>query len=332
MIHIHAARGARTIIEKCAFVKEGESVFVVSDFESFPEAALIAETAVAAGANLTMGVMSMRELDGQEPEKTVASAMKEAEVVLMAVRKSLAHTNASKAALASGARVLSLTAISMDLLASSAFKADFKKAAPLCEKFAEIFTNGDLLTITSKEGTNFTTSLNGRKGNAHKCLVEKAGQFSSAPNIEASFSPVENTSSGVFVADASIPYLGIGALSSPVTFVIKDGAVVEVRGGREAEKIKRIWQEQNDPNVYNIAQVSVGLNPEVPEAIGTLGCNYDEGAFGTMHIGIGTSTNLGGTIKASTHFDAVMRHPTLMVDGETLIRDGMVLLKYGTVG
>ena len=331
MIHIHAARGARTIIEKCAFVKEGESVFVVTDFESFPEAALIAETAVAAGANLTMGVMSMRELDGQEPEKTVASAMQEAEVVLMVVRKSLAHTNASKAALASGARVLSLTAISMDLLASSAFKADFKKAAPLCDKFAKIFTNGDLLNITSKEGTNFTTSLKGRKGNAHKCLVEKAGQFSAAPNIEASFSPVEHTSSGIFVADASIPYLGIGALSSPVTFVIKDGAVVEVRGGREAEKITKIWHEQNDPNVYNIAQISVGLNPEVPEAIGTLGCNYDEGAFGTVHIGIGTSTNLGGTIKATTHFDAVMRHPTLMVDGETLIRDGMVLLN-GTVG
>ena len=99
-----------------------------------------------------------------------------------------------------------------------------------------------------------------------------------------------------------------------------------MRGGREAEKIKRIWQEQNDPNVYNIAQVAVGLNPEVSEAIGTLGCNYDEGAFGTMHIGIGTSANLGGVIKASTHFDAVMSHPTLAVDGEILIRDGLVLL------
>jgi len=325
MKRIPAAKGARTIIETCASVKEGESVFLITDFETFPEATLIAEAAVAAGANLTMGVMAMRELDGQEPEKTLASAMKEADVVLMAVRKSLGHTSASKVALASGARVLSLTAISMDLLASQAFKADFKKAAPLCERFCEIFSKGDSLTITSKEGTNFTTSLKGRNGNAHKCLIEKSGQFSAAPNIEANISPIENTSNGIFVADASIPYLGIGALSSPVTFVIKDGAVIEVRGGREAEKIKRVWQEQNDSNVYNIAQVAVGLNPKVPEAIGTLGCNYDEGAYGTMHIGIGTSTNLGGTIKASTHFDAVMSHPTLTVDGEVLIKDGLVL-------
>jgi leucyl aminopeptidase (aminopeptidase T) len=215
----------------------------------------------------------------------------------------------------------------MELLASPAFKADFKKAAPLCEKFSDKFTKGECLTITSKEGTQFTTSIKGRKGNAHKCLVEKPGQFSAAPNIEANFSPVETTSNGVFVADASIPYSGIGALSSPVRFVIKDGAVVEIHGGHEAVKIKRIWEEQNDPNVYNIAQVAVGLNPEVPEAIGTLGCNYDEGAFGSMHIGIGTSTNLGGTVKASTHFDAVMSRPTLTVDGEILIQDGVVLLK-----
>lgn len=327
MKHFEAARGARTIVEKCACVKEGESVFVVTDFATLTEAALIAEMAVAAGAILTMGVMPMRELDGQEPENTIASAMKEANVVLMAVHKSLAHTQAAKAALASGARVLSLTAISMGLLASPAFKADFKTAASLCVKFADIFTRGSSLTITSKEGTDLTVSLKDRKGNAHTCLVEKAGQFSAAPNVEANFSPVENTSNGIFVADASIPYLGIGALSSPVTFLIENGAVAETRGGREAEKIKRIWEAQNDPNVYNIAQVSVGLNPEVPEAIGILGCNYDEGAFGTMHIGIGTSTNLGGTVKAATHFDAVMNHPTLTVDGEMLIKDGTVLVK-----
>jgi 2,5-dihydroxypyridine 5,6-dioxygenase len=327
MKHTMAAMGARTIIEKCACVREGETVFLITDYDTFSEARLIAEAAVAAGANLVMGVMSTRELDGQEPERPLASAMKEADVVLMAVRKSLAHTHAARAALESGARVLSVTAISMDLLASSAFRADFRKAAPLCETFSEIFTTGESLTITSKEGTSFTTSLKGRRGNAHKCIVEKAGQFSAAPNVEANFSPVEATSNGVFVADASIPYLGIGALSSPVTFLIQDGAVVEVRGGSEAEKLKRVWRQQNDPNVYNIAQVSVGLNPEIPEAIGTLGCNYDEGAFGTIHIGIGTSSNLGGKIKASTHFDAVMRHPTLIVDGQRLIEDGAVLIK-----
>lgn len=326
MMNMFAINGAMKIVEDCSNVRAGEKVLVVTDFETMAEAELIAQAVISRGGNVTIGVMSVRDLDGNEPEDTIAGAMKEADVILMAVRKSLAHTNAARAALTSGARILSLTAISMDLLASRAFAADFKRAAPLCVKFGKIFGDGKTLTITSKEGTNFTTSLDGRRGNAHKCIVEKAGEFSAAPNIEANFSPVENSSEGIFVADASIPYLGIGALATPVTFHVTNGAVSKIEGGFEARKIERIWQEQNDPNVYNIAQVAVGLNPEVPEAIGILGCNYDEGAFGTMHIGIGTSSNLGGKVKATTHFDAVMHRPTLTVDGQELIRDGVVLI------
>ena len=326
MKNLFAITGAMKIVQDCSGVKAGENVLIVTDYETLQEAELIAQAAITRGGNVTFGVMSVRDLDGNEPEDTIAAAMKEADVIFMAVKKSLAHTNAARAALGTGARILSLTAISMDLLASSAFAADFKKAAPLCVKFGEIFDEAKTLTITSKEGTNFTTSLEGRKGNAHKCIVEKPGQFSAAPNIEANFSPIEKTSEGVIVADASIPYLDIGALTTPVTFHVADGAVSKIEGGFEARKIDRIWQEQNDPNVYNIAQVAVGLNPEVPEAIGVLGCNYDEGAFGTMHIGIGTSSNLGGKIKATTHFDAVMHRPTLTVDGQELIRDGVVLI------
>lgn len=46
MIYIHVARGAKTIIEKCAFVKEGESVFIITDYaRSFPDIWFWAPTA-----------------------------------------------------------------------------------------------------------------------------------------------------------------------------------------------------------------------------------------------------------------------------------------------
>lgn len=90
--------------------------------------------------------------------------------------------------------------------------------------------------------------------------------------------------------------------------------------------MERVWSDQNDENVYNIAQVAVGLNPEVVEPIGILGCNYDEGAFGTSHIGIGTSSNFGGKVRASTHFDALMTRPTILVDGKELLADSKFYL------
>lgn len=322
-----AVQGARTIVENCASIKKGEKVFIVTDYETFGSALLIAKAAYAIGAEVDMGIMKSRDLDGQEPTECMAAAMERANIVLTPVSKSLAHTTAINKALTAGARALSLTAISEELMASPAFRADFKRQAPIVKKVAQLFTRADELTITTPAGTNLKVGLKGRKGNAHKCLVNRPGQFSAAPNIEANFSPVEGTTEGIFVSDASVPYLGIGKLSSPITFTIEKGKIIKTEGGPEAEKIKRIWAEQNDPNVYNIAQFAIGLNPEIKEAIGILGCNYDEGAFGTAHIGIGTSTNLGGKIKTSTHFDALMNKPTVILDGEiTLLKDGELML------
>ncbi len=52
----------------------------------------------------------------------------------------------------------------------------------------------------------------------------------------------------------------------------------------------------------------------------------DEGVNGTIHIGIGTSSNLGGTVQAKTHFDAIIRAPSVWLDDDLVIRDGEVLV------
>lgn len=326
MKEILARKGAKVIVENCASIKKGEKVLIVTDFEVVNSAQILVGVTYSMGVEVDMCVMIPRELDGQEPTASVAAAMKKAEVILMPVSKSISHTEAIKEALTEGARVLSLTASSEELIASEAYKVDFKKQRPVCEKVAQLFTQASEVTITTPTGTNLMASAKGRKGNAHSCIVDRPGQFSAAPNIEANFSPVEGTMEGIFVADASIPYLGIGLLSAPVTFTIKEGKVVKVEGGNEAERLKNIWGEQHDQNVYNVAQVAVGLNPEIKAPIGRLGCNYDEGAFGTAHIGIGTSSILGGEVKASTHFDAVMTKPTIKLDGKELLKDGELIL------
>ena len=51
----------------------------------------------------------------------------------------------------------------------------------------------------------------------------------------------------------------------------------------------------------------------------------DEGVNGTVHIGIGTSANLGGQVSAKTHFDAITQAPTVWVDGELVFSAGEIL-------
>ena len=48
---------------------------------------------------------------------------------------------------------------------------------------------------------------------------------------------------------------------------------------------------------------------------------------GAVHVGIGTSANLGGSVQAKTHFDAIMRAPTVWIDDEVVLRDGVVLVE-----
>jgi len=321
------SRGARIIIEECANIKSGEKVLVISDFNSVGTAELVAREAWAKKADVSILIMPPRKVDGEEPPKCVSEAMKKVDVILLAVSVSMTHTNASKEALGAGARILSLTGVTEATIATEAFEADFKKERPICEEIAKKFSQGKEVRITSPSGTDLVLSAVGRQGNSHHCIIDSPGQFSAAPNIEANFAPVEGTAEGMFVADLSIPYLGIGLLSEPIYFTIKKGKITKTEGGKQAEQIEKIWEEQNDPNVYNIAQVAVGLNPKIKEAKGVLGCCYDEGTYGTVHIGIGTSSNLGGVTKASTHFDALVNKPTVFVDGKKILEGGNVLIK-----
>lgn len=320
------AGNAMRIVNQCANVCAGEDVLIVADFGLVDTARYLARAAYSVGANPTLAIMSVREVDGSEPTDAVAAAMQTAQVILTPVQKSLAHSNATAAALRNGARVLSLTALSCDLLASDAWDVDFDDMAETVATVASILSAGSEVKVQSEAGTDLTFNIAGRLGNAHGCIVREPGQFSAAPNIESSVSPLEGSTNGLLVIDGSIPYLGIGLVDEPVSMWIRHGRVEEVQGGRAALRIKRVWQEQNDSAVYNIAQFALGLNPKIRQVEGSLGCNYDEGAYGTAHVGIGTSSSIGGRVKASTHFDAVMVAPRVVVDGVVLLEEGKFFL------
>lgn len=105
---------------------------------------------------------------------------------------------------------------------------------------------------------------------------------------------------------------------------VRAGSIVKITGGKQAEVLRRIWARQDHRSVYTIAQLAISLNPECTAFTGVW--LNDHGAYGTMHVGIGTSASLGGTTQASLHFDGMMYRPTLRLDGEAVVEDGEVLL------
>ena len=316
-------RGAQRILDICAVLQPREKVAILTDFLKVSIARALTSAAVAMEVEPVVLVMPPREVDGQEPPETVALALKKADLILTPVSKSVTHTNAIREAVAQGSRGIMLSAFVEDQLISGGIEADFDAQRPLCEKVAKLLKKAKVAKLTTPAGTNLVMDLSNRKGNAHPGIARKAGQMTSVPNIESRISPVEGKTEGILVGDGSIPYYEIGVLRESVYMTVREGKVVEIKGGEQAETIARIMATQEDPNVYNIAQLAFGLNPQCKMRGVMLD---DEGVYGTSHIGMGTSTLLGIKIKTKMHFDVLMWNPTLELDSKVVLKDGKWLI------
>jgi len=309
--------GARTLIDVCTKVKAGETVLIVTDMTRVDIAKVIAGVARDRGAEVIISVMEPRRKDGQEPPRAVAQAMLEADVILSPVSFSITHTHAVQNAARAGARIIVMTGFTEEMMIGGGIEADFNSIKPACLGVAERLEKGCTIRVTTPAGTDITMDVSGRRGNALYCVVEP-GQFSTVPTVEANTTPIEGSSEGVIVCDASIPYLGIGVITEPVVAKVEKGFIVDISGGRQAEILRKDLESHNDPNAFNVAEIGIGLNPKCRMCGIML---EDEGVQGTAHFGIGTSITLGGNTKAPIHYDLLVWHPRIEVDGKVLVDD-----------
>ncbi len=322
MIQTLMGVGAKQVVEVCAQVKEGESVCIVTEPKTMSIAESISIAVSNVGAEPVIALIKPRIADSTEPPKSVAEAMKSSDVFISAVHTSITHTQAVVDATKNGSRGIMLTQFDNNMLIDSGVLADFPAAAPTCENVGAILENAKEIHLTTKHGTDLKMSATGRKSNSMTGMVEP-GEFAPVPTIEANVSPLEGSASGTIVANASIPYLGIGVLENDVVCKVEDGFITNIEGGKEAKILADDLAKKDDKYVYNIAEIGVGLNPR---------CKFnglmleDEGVFGSVHIGIGSSLTLGGNVKASCHYDLIMTEVTLVVDGKEVIKDGEVLV------
>jgi 2,5-dihydroxypyridine 5,6-dioxygenase len=316
-------RGATILVNDCAAVRPGELVAVVFDLERRSIADALLEAVLAAGGTPSLIMPPARGIDNEEPPPPVAAALAGADVVFLPVTLAMAHTRAVREALRSGSRVVSMTAFTEGMMREGGLFTDFRARQPVCKEMAARLTTGSGLRATNPAGTDLFMSLEGVTGNSHACLLDGSG-FTAVPNIEANCAPAQGTASGRLVVDGSIPYYGVGVIREPVVFTIEDGFVTGIDGKEQARFLSDLLAAQNDQWVYNVAQFAFGLNPDCTGFTGEM--LNDEGINGTVHLGIGTSANLGGSVSAKTHFDAIIREPTVWIDEEVVVRAGEVLM------
>jgi hypothetical protein len=141
------------------------------------------------------------------------------------------------------------------------------------------------------------------------------------PGGELNVPPVEGSANGKLVVDLCMHQLG--RLSSPIELTIENGRIRKIEGGADAYTLRTYLARYGDENALMCpAEASVGINSK---ALIRGVQREDKNILGTMHFGLGTNVDVGGSILSNIHMDGVILQPTLYVDDEMRIQDGRFL-------
>ena len=320
MRRFDVSKGTKVLVESCLNVKPGENVLIVTDTNMVDIAKLLASTASARDAEVTVTLMVPLPAPGMEPLKPVAAAMKVADAVMMLTTYTLTPSVARQEAQNAGARILSLGSYSYDVLLSKALRADFAALKPIVEDVANRLTYAEKARVVSDAGTDIEFRLGSRKAHASTNICHEPGTLGSPPDIEAYVAPIEDTVEGVVYIDGSICLSEFGLIREPIKVTIEKGRAVDIDGGEEAMRFKEKLDSFDDPEMFRLAELGIGLNPEAKLVGDPL---IDEGVLGTAHIAFGLNYTYGGTIRhAKTHIDCIFRDPTIKLDGKVLLKKG----------
>ena len=121
---IRLDRTAKMVVETTAQVTPTENVCIVTDTNKLSIAEALARASYALGAETVVCIMTPRQMHGNEPPEVVAAAMKAAQVLIMPTTYAISHTQATRAALQAGARIVILREINEDTFTNGSITAN----------------------------------------------------------------------------------------------------------------------------------------------------------------------------------------------------------------
>jgi leucyl aminopeptidase (aminopeptidase T) len=325
-------RWVENIVDTCMAIQPGETVLLITDE---PMAVIRRELTERIAAVGPSELWSYTVADATRPlphyPKRLYKLARNMDVVLIFEHRRNPEVETPRAlemvqAVEKGnARFASGPMINEDILEHE-LSADYHQIADLTNRLGDKLQGRSRVRVTTALGTDLEMDISGRQVMRDTGLFHKPRDHGNLPAGECYVSPVEARTNGVFVVDKSYP--GI-LIEEPIRLTVVRGRVVDIQGGREAQRLLDIIREgeckQHGDGCRVVCELGIGTNPNARLQGNVL---TDEKVMGTVHIAIGHNAldAYGGKNRAPLHLDGVIGGPTLVVDGETLIRDGEYLV------
>ncbi len=314
------------IAQQLAHVKADENVLILGDTGSNRDMMdAIATASIGIGAETQLLVYPQRATINIEPPAVIAEAMKATDVLIDLSVQYMIHTSAYSKAREAGTRCLVSSASGIeDYIIRGVTEIDYPEMVREGDAIGKLFEKSQKCRVISEEGTDIEMSLGDRPAIHRDGMVVDKGEIDYFPGSQISIGPLEESINGKLVVNGSI-FPPIGKLDRPAEITMKDGRIVDVKGGTGAAEWYKYLKEIDDPKMYYVAHFSLGLNPNA-----TLSGNIfeDERVRSCVVFGFGSQMpdfkgNLG---KAKTHTDTVTLNTTVFLDDTKVAEKGNILV------
>jgi leucyl aminopeptidase (aminopeptidase T) len=310
------ARACNILIKECAHVRKGEEVLVLADEDQDRDLVFGIATAVSRAGARAISMIHPTIAPYREPPETVVQAMKNVPVIIACGTTPIA-AEVIKESLVSGARILSMFRITPESFARTV-PIDYRTLKREMEKIKKILDGSGVVEISSPAGTQFRVQMAGRPTMLALGSVRKAGEVDHIAAGAIGVAPLEGTAEGRVVVDGTI--LGFGRAFDPVTFDIRAGKIMKIKGGRNWKGLRQLLHR--DEYAPWVCEIGLGVNPKAT----LVGGPEDERVRGSVHVGFGENRFFEGTIASASHMDGTMLRATLKVDGKQIVRNGRFLI------
>lgn len=324
-------------------IKPGNRVLILSDTAHDPRVWQAVMTILAdLGAEATLALFERRPADYYNPPEAVCEAMMKSDFNILLASTGMLHCSANFRAMEAGIPAICMDGgMTLEMFQSGAVTEDMRMVAVRKHYVANNVFGPDAkeCRVTSRFGTDFTYSVAGRitqpplppeEFDQYKIINFAKDENRPGNNLlyylfptgEFNVAPEEYSANGKLVIDLTMHH--IGRVFTPIELTVKDGRVVSIDGDADARILRDYLQTYGDENAYLCpAEASVGVNAKaVVRGIQ----REDKNIMGTLHFGLGTNIDVGGSIRSNIHMDGVILHPTLYVDGVKKIENGNFLV------
>ena len=307
---------AEQTLKNCLAIKRSDRVLVLCDRNTLPIGQVFFDASETLSMSPLLMEMPIADHHGAEPNNTVADAMIHSDVIIAPTTYSLTYTNASRAALARGARIVTMPGISMEMLRMGGLDADYPKIAKSIKKFGKKYSRAKTIKIHSEEGTDLEASIEGRRWIIDdNGLCNRRGMITNLPAGKVFIAPNEKSVNGRLVVDGVF----LPKVEGTIEMDIINGVAENITGPSEVRELLG-----RSKCGRTVCEIGIGMNPRA-RIIGNM--LEDQKTKGSSHIGFGDNSTFGGDVVCDMHNDGMILRPDIEIDGDMIIKNGRFSLK-----